>query len=110
MGLTSPSFVQREKNERSSGSLPAEKLRRKEPLTSNNILHIVKAVVDTLPWPANLHESSSSSDAGSMNPLDSLPTDATDNPQSTNHGECYNYEYMLCVCSAVLLSTCTVSA
>ena len=81
-GSTPPSAVAHHKrSETSSGSLPAEKHRKKEPLTTDDVPHIVKAVVDALPWPANLHELSSSSGAGSMNrPLDPLPTDATDNP------------------------------
>ena len=101
----------RERSETSSGSLPAEKRRKKEPLTTDDIPHIVKVVVDALPRPANLHESSSSSGAGSMNRLpDPLPTDATDNPRSTDHGEYCNFEYTLCVRAAVLWSTCTVLA
>ena len=80
-GSTPPSDAQCERSERSSGFLPAEKRRRKEPLTTDDIPHIVKAVLDALPWPANLQESSSSSGAGSMyEPAGPLPTDATDNP------------------------------
>ena len=78
-GSTLPSaVVHRERSETSFGSLLAEKRRNKEPLTTDDILHIVKEVMDALPQPANLHESSSSSGAGSMNrPPDPLPTDAT---------------------------------
>ena len=101
----------RERSGTSSGSSPAEKRRKKEPLTTDDIPHIVKAVVDAFPRPANLHESSSSSGTGSTNrPPDPLPTDATDTPRSTGHGEYCNFEYTLCVRAAVLLSTGTVSA
>ena len=59
-----PAVAHRERSGTFSGSLPAEKRRKKEPLTTDDIPNIVKAVVDALPWQANLHESSSSSGAG----------------------------------------------
>ena len=89
MGSTLPSVAQRERSERSSRSLPAEKCRRKEPLTTHDILHIVKAVLDAFPWPANPQKSNSSSGAGSTNPLDPPPAEATDNPQTSDPRDYY---------------------
>ena len=73
VGSTMPSVALCERSEISSRSLPAEKCRRKKPLTTYDIPHIVKAVLDAFSRPANPQDSSSSSGDGSANLLDFLP-------------------------------------